>query len=285
MLLDMIIMMFTFFGFMFILPIPMLLEGMEPWDQFPWGIIGVIFFVCEIGIIRWRGAVSTYWKVVDFPSPGVKIGLTNMAGRIIAEYILPSPIKTMIRTKDSRFYRDNPDGGVNIGGHDGRQIDYEVAYCIAQDQAHLVEDLDAKGFYTLEDVKEWIINKMCALKNKAGHFILAHQDDSALIPQEIDIQNNKIHRMIFDKIADKFFIKAHGRVYTLKHYHRFQEKQAPPVVIGTIVHYIKALAYMRAVRIKKNVGGGGKALGWLILALIIIAVIVLFLFGTGILAI
>lgn len=277
MLLDLIILVFTWMGIMFNL-IPMFID--DPiFKLLPFNLIGIIFFVCAIGIVRWRGSNTTAWLLMDFPSTNSeeKLAITCDGPKIYLQKLQKS-IATFLKNKKDWYYRDGPDAPMTFGGHDTRLVDSETAYCINPEKALFVNKLE-QDFYDYGQVKDVVKKEMQSMKNKQGTFLLTGEN-SALDIDEIDIEENTAHKDLFEHILDHYFINVHGRTFTLKNYHRFQDKQAAPYQIGSVVHYIKALSAMRAAGVKKAMGNWSK---WIIIiAVIAIIVIVMMLLATGV---
>lgn len=242
----------------------------------PWGALGIIFLIVDVALIRWRGKTTTGWNLLEMPSLNQKLGIVTTGPSIRFIKLYPS-IATYLKTKNDEYYRDIPDGAHSFGGHDARLIDSETAYCTNPMKARLVNELEQE-FYDYQEMKDGIRQYMANLKDKDGSYLLSGEA-APLSITDIDIENNKGHKELFEALADEFFIKVHGRVYTLKNYARFQDKQAAPYQIGSIIHYVKALAAMRAAGVKKGMGGMGKYILIIIAVIIIIAVLGLVLTG------
>ena len=247
----------------------------------PWGLIGGIFFICAIAVVRWRGHVSTGWKAIDFPTMGQKLGISLHGAGGMFETLFPS-IAGFLKAGDTgRYYKDDPDGSYGgFAGHDLRLIDREVAYCTNPEKALLCGSLSKDGFYDWETVEDAVKKKMVTLKNNDGVYVLTGTQEPPNI-LDVDIHKNQAHKELFAYLCDDYFIKVHGRVYSLKNYHRFQEKQAAPIQVGIIIYYAKALAAMRAARVKNGMGSGAiyKLIG--IIAIIIMILVFVFLVATG----
>lgn len=275
MLLDLIIFVFTWMGIMMNV-FPLFLP--KEFNFLPWGWIGIVFFVCAIGIVRWRGGTTTLWLAMDFPSANSdsKLGVTCEGQKIYLQKLNKS-VANFLKNKKDWYYRDEENTSHSIGGHDARLIDSETAYCLTTDNALLVNKM-ANDFYDYEDMRDTVKKEMQRLKNSAGKFLLSNADIPIPI-EDIDVVDNKVHKELFEHLLEQYFIKVHGRTFTLKNYHRFQDKQAAPYQIGSVIHYVKALSAMKAAGVKKAMGGWGK---WLIIiAVVVIIVLVLGLVATG----
>jgi len=248
--------------------------------QLPWGMVGAMMLILCIGLIRWRGKVSTAWYALDFPTPGQKVGVSLQGASMMFERLFPS-IAGFLNAggNTGRYYKDDPDGSYGgFGGHDVRLIDREVAYCASPDKALLIESLSKDGFYDWESIEDAVKTKMVNLKQNGAYLLTGNQEPPNIL--DIDIRHNQAHKELFEYLTNEYFIKVHGRTYSLKNYHRFQEKQAAPIQVGIIIYYAKALAAMRAAKIKTGIGSGiWKLVG--IAVLIIVIIVVLLLFATG----
>lgn len=246
----------------------------------PWGLIGGIFFICAIAIVRWRGHVSTGWKAIDFPTIGEKLGVSLHGAGSMFETLHPSIAGFLKAGNTGRYYKDDPDGSYGgFAGHDVRLIDREVAYCTNPEKAILVDNLSHDGFYDWETIEDAIKKKMVTLSQNNVYVLTGTTAPPNVL--DIDIHKNQAHKELFDYLIDDYFIKVHGRTYSLKHYHRFQEKQAAPIQVGIIIYYAKALAAMRAARVKTGMGSGAifKLLG--VVALIVMILVAVYLVATG----
>lgn len=275
MLLDLIIAVFLWVGIMmntFSLFLP------KEWNFLPWNWVGVVFFCCAIGLVRWRGATTTLWLGMDFPTANAddKIGVTFEGSRMYLQRVQKS-VANFLKNKKDWYYRDGANMSYSVGGHDARLLDSETAYCTNIDNVVLVNKLE-NDFYDYSQMKDVVKKEMQQLKNKQGNFLLTGTANP--IPYEdIDVDSNKMHKELFEHLIDQYFVKVHGRAFSLKNYHRFQEKQAAPYQIGAVIHYVKALTAMKAAGVKKSMGGWGK---WLIIiAVVIIIVLVMGLVMTG----
>lgn len=251
------------------------------WSELPWALVGAIFFLCAIGLVRWRGAVSTAWKAVDFGTPGQKLGIDLHGAGCRFETLFPSIAGFLKAGNTGRYYKDDPDGSYGgFGGHEVRLIDREVAYCTNPEKALLTESLHKDGFYDWETVEDAVKKKMVTLKTDDRRYVLNGETDVPPNILDIDIKNNLAHKELFEYLCNDYFIKVHGRTFSLKHYHRFQERQAAPIQVGIIIYYAKALAAMRAAKVKAGMGGA-----WLKLIAVFAAIILLlafvFLMATG----
>ncbi len=276
MLLDVIILVFSWMGVMFSVAMPFITQGTD-YDFLPWPIIGVIFFLCAIGIIRWRGSTTTGWLLLDFPSLTDKLGVTTAGPRIYLQKLFPSVAEYMKNKKDW-YYKDNTEGAYTFGGHDSRLVDSEVGYCADIAKARFVNQME-QDFYDYEQMIDIAKKEMAGMKNEQGIFLLTGTKNP--IPLEnIDIEKNRFHKEVFEMIVDEYFIKVHGKTFTLKAFKRFQDKQAAPYQIGSIIHYIKALAAMRAANVKKGMGHVGLYIAVIVVIVVILAVLALVMTGT-----
>lgn len=275
MLLDIVVFVFAWMGILFSVAMPFITTGTD-FDFLPWPILGVIFFMSAIGIIRWRGHSTTAWLALDFPSPNEKIGLTTEGPRIYLQKLFPS-IAEFMKNKKDWYYKENTEGAYTFGGHDTRLIDGEVAYCVDTSKAHLVNKMEG-DFYDYEQMSDVIKKEMSLLKNDKGIFLLTGLDDPIDLTK-VDIENNKFHKEVFELLCDKYFIQTHGKTFSLKAFKRFQDKQAAPYQIGSIVHYVKALTAMRAAGVRKGMGGMGKIILIVLVVVIILALLALLLTG------
>jgi hypothetical protein len=251
------------------------------WGELPWGLVGGIFFLCAIGLVRWRGAVSTAWKAVEFGTPGTKLGIDLHGAGCRFETLFPSIAGFLRAGKTGRYYKDDPDGSYGgFGGHEVRLIDREVAYCTNPEKALMAESLSKDGFYDWETVEDAVKKKMVSLKTDDGRYVLNGSTTDPPNILNVDIKGNPAHKELFEFLCNDYFIKVHGRTFSLKHYHRFQERQAAPIQVGIIIYYAKALAAMRAAKVKVGMGGA-----WLkliaVFAAIFLILIFVFMMATG----
>lgn len=277
MLLDVIIIVFTWMGVVLNI-FPMFTKG-TPFDFLPFNWLGVVFFVCALGLIRWRGQSTTAWKILDFPVQGQKLGVLTR-GAAIRFITLYTSIAGFLKTKDDKYYKDDPDGAYGVGGHDARLIDSDVSHVANTTRARMVHGL-SKKYHDYEELKNDIRRKMIDLKTEDGKNIYILTGTVKQLPlDQVDIESNKAHKELFEFIMETYFeMKVHGQVYTLKNYHRFQDKQAAPYQIGSVIHYIKAKTAMEAARVKKSMGDTWKYIA--ILGLVIVAIIAIVLVLTG----
>lgn len=276
MLLDLIIMVFSWMGIMFGVAMPFITKGTQ-FDFLPWPILGVIFFICAIGIVRWRGSTTTGWLLLDFPSLNSKLGVTTQGPRIFMQRLFPSVAEYM-RNKQDWYYKENTDGAYSFGGHDTRLIDGEVGYCADTAKARFINQME-NDFYDYEQMIDVAKKEMIMMKNDAGMYLLTGNNNPIPI-EDIDIIKNKFHKEIFEIIVDNYFIKVHGKLFSLKAFKRFQDKQAAPYQIGSIIHYVKALAAMRAAGVKKGISHLGTYIIIIVVVVIIMAVLALVMTGT-----
>lgn len=220
----------------------------------PWGLLGGLMFICALALIRWRGKVSTAWKALDFPTVGQKLGISTHGAGVMFETLLPSIAGFLKAGNTGRYYKDDPDGSYGgFAGHEVRIIDREVAYCTNPEKALLIDNLNKDGFYDWSSVEEAVKKKMVTLKENGKYLLTGTKEPFNFL--DIDIKHNQAHKELFEYLINEYFIKVHGRTYSLKHYHRFQEKQAAPIQVGIIIYYAKALAAMRASKVKRGMGG------------------------------
>lgn len=276
MLLDLILMVFSWMGIMFSIAMPFITKG-TPFDFLPWPIIGVIFFLCAIGIVRWRGSTTTGWLLLDFPSLDSKLGVITRGPRIVLEKLFPSVAEYM-KNKHDWYYKENTDGAYSFGGHDTRLIDGEVGYCADTAKARFVNQME-QDFYDYEQMVDVAKKEMATMKNEKGIYLLTGSKEAIRL-EDIDIEHNKFHKEVFELLIDNYFIKVHGKVFSLKAFKRFQDKQAAPYQIGSIIHYIKALAAMKAAGVKKGMGHMGLYIAVIVVVVIILAFLALVMTGT-----
>jgi hypothetical protein len=277
MILDLILLVFSWFGAMFV-ALDFLFKDTE-FGFLPWGFIGVVFFVCGFVIVRWRGATTTAWHVLDFPKMNQKLGIMTTGPSIRLKPLLPS-LGNWMKTKNDEYYQDTADGAYNFGGHDTRLIDSEVSYTTDPEKARFVNVMEDE-FYDYEDMKDAVKSHMVQLRTKDGRYVLSADEEGTepLLVTDLDIDRVKAHHDLFEALVDQYFIKCHGHVYTLKHYKRFQDRQAAPYQIASVIHYIKANAAMRAAKVKKDMGGVGKYL--IIVIIIVVLLLAAFMVMTG----
>jgi hypothetical protein len=276
MLLDMVVMVFSWMGIAFSVVMPYITKGTQ-FDFLPWPILGVIFFMCAIGIIRWRGSTTTGWLLLDFPSLNEKLGITLEGPRIYLQKLFPSVAEYWKNRKDW-YYKENTDGAYGFGGHDSRLIDSEVGYCVDATKARLT-NLMEQDFYDYEQMIDVAKKEMSGMKNKEGTYLLTNTDKPLRI-EDIDIDKNKFHKEVFEVLVDNYFVKVRGRLFSLKAFKRFQDKQAAPYQIGSIIHYVKALTAMRAAGVKKGMGHLGTYIAIIVVVIIVLIVLALIMTGT-----
>jgi hypothetical protein len=276
MLLDMIVMVFSWMGIVFSVVMPIITKGTQ-FDFLPWPILGVIFFMCGIGIVRWRGSTTTGWMLLDFPSLNEKLGITLEGPRIYLQKLFPS-VAEYWKNKKDWYYKENTDGAYGFGGHDSRLIDSEVGYCVDATKARLA-NLMEQDFYDYEQMIDVAKKEMASMKNEKGIYILTNSDKPLRI-EDIDIDKNKFHKEVFEVLVDNYFIKVRGKLFSLKAFKRFQDKQAAPYQIGSIIHYVKALTAMRAAGVKKGMGHLGTYIAIIVVIIIVVVVLALVMTGT-----
>lgn len=242
--------------------------GSKMFSVLPFNWLPIVFLIGALMIIRYRGHVTTWWNMIDFPNPKEKRGIVGEGSNIYSMKLYPS-IEGYLKTKDDAYFKDTKDGYFS-GGHDTRLIDPMVAHTVNPERAIMSEALDKDGFVNYDEVKGRLIAQMCFLKEKNnGNNYLLTGSEKPESPANIDIVNNPGHKAVFEALANEHLIKVNGRCYTLKQYHKFQEKTASPSQIGSIVHYIKAVTAMRAAKVRKGMGLNFKVLFIIILIVMI----------------
>jgi len=276
MLLDVILFAFTWVGVLFTVGMPYITKG-TMFDFLPWPLLGLVFFLAAILIVRYRGHSTTGWLLLDFPSPNEKLGVTMNGPRIIIQKLFPS-VAEYLKNKKDWYYRENSEGAYSFGGHDARLIDSEVGYCADTTKARMVNQME-QDFYDYEQMVDVVKKEMMAIKNEKGIYLLTGKAN-AIQETDIDIEKNTFHKEVFETMVDNYFIKVHGRMFTLKAFKRFQDKQAAPYQIGSIIHYVKALTAMRAAGVKKGMGNMKGLIIIIVIVVIILAFLALVMTGT-----
>ena len=227
----------------------------------PWNWLGICIACIPYILIIYRGKVAgQVWKILDFPAPGQHLGLMDEGNSIYVENVVKS-IAGYLKTKKDRYFKDDPDGSVNFGGHSVKHINVEVSHCYNPREPILINKWERDGFYSWGEMIDLIKEQMVNLKTKNNEgedtklYVLSNSE-RPLYLKDVDIENNKGHKKIFEYLADKNFVRVNGRVFSTKNMHRFQEKQAAPIQIGNIIHYVKAFTAMRAARVRKETGMG-----------------------------
>lgn len=255
------------------------LNNIELLAAIPWEFAPIPLFVAPIIIIMYRGFTTSWWCMIDFPSANEKRGILQDGNNLRAVKLYRS-IETYLKTKEDEYYKDTKDGAYTSGGHDTRLIVGEVAHTPNPEKALLCEKFERDGYYTYDEVKAAIIKQMAFLKDKDGTYYLTGSRNLPN-PLEIDIVKNKAHKALFDALAEAYFITTSGRAYSLKSYHRFQEKTASPYQIGSIVHYVKSSAAIRAAKIRKKMPGALKYVVIIVIIIILILLGMMILLGGG----
>jgi len=276
MLLDMIILVFYWMGIVFSVVMPYITKG-TMFDILPWPILGIVFFVCAIFIVRWRGSTTTGWYLLDFPSLNEKLGITLQGPRIFIQKLFPS-VAEYYKNKDDWYYKENTEGAYSFGGHDSRLIDSETGYCVDATKARFVNQME-NDFYDYEQMIDVAKKEMAGMKNKEGTYLLTNTEKPLRI-EDIDIDKNKFHKEVFEVLVDNYFVKVRGKMFSLKAFKRFQDKQAAPYQIGSIIHYVKALTAMRAAGVKKGMGHLGMYIAIIVVVIIVLVVLALVVTGT-----
>jgi hypothetical protein len=276
MLLDMLLLVFSWMGIAFSVVMPFITKGTD-FDFLPWPIIGVIFFMCGIAIVRWRGSTTTGWILLDFPSLNEKVGVTLQGPRIYLQKLFPS-VAEYYKNRQDWYYKENTEGAYSFGGHDSRLIDSETGYCVDATKARFVNQME-NDFYDYEQMIDVAKKEMASMKNKEGTYLLTSSDKPIRI-EDIDIEKNKFHKEVFEVLVDNYFVKVRGKMFSLKAFKRFQDKQAAPYQIGSIIHYVKALTAMRAAGVKKSMGHLGTYIAIIVVVIIVLVVLALVMTGT-----
>jgi hypothetical protein len=265
MILDIVMFVMIWMGVMFNF-LQYILSAYPEWNFLPWNLVGMMFFVSGYILIRWRGATTTGWLLLDFPSPssGEKIGITCQGPSIRLQKIYRS-VATYLKTRKDEYYRDLPEGAYGFGGHDARLLDSEVAYVANPTKVRFINAVE-QDYYDYEQVKDVAKKEMVNLKYKNSDKYILTNKTSPLQTEQIDLEHNQRHKDLFEMVLGEYFTKINGVAFSLKNYHRFQEKQAAPIQIGSVIHYVKALSAMRAAKVKSGMGNWGK---WIIIAAII----------------
>lgn len=250
----------------------------------PWGILGWMIACIPYAVVYYRGKMGgNIWEILDFPTPGQVKGLVDHGSSI---YIMPiySSIAGYFKNRFNRYYRDDPNGAANFGGHAIRHINDEVSAVYTPAQVVLSNKFERDGYYNWDEIVEGIKEHMQGLKNKSGNYVLTGKSDETLPIDSIDIFNNDNHKDLFEMLANKYFVKVNGQVYSAKNYNRYQQTQATPTVIGTFINFIKADAAIDALKIKKQMGiMSGKALVFVAIFVgLLLFIIVGLLFGMGV---
>lgn len=239
----------------------------------PWGILGVCIASIGYVVVYYRGKMGgNIWEILDFPTPGQTKGLVDRGGAIFVMPIYRS-ICGYFKNRFNRYYRDDPNGAANFGGHSIRHINEEVSAVYTPSQVLLSNKFEHDGKYNWDEIVEGIKLKMQDLKTDDGKYVLTGRSDITLGVNDIDIRNKDSHKKLFESLANEYFVKVGGEVYSAKNYHRYQQTQATPTVIGTFINFIKADAAIDALKIKKQMGMmSGKGL------LLVVAFVALLLF-------
>lgn len=245
-------------------------------DGLPWSWIAIFMIIMPIILIRYRGYASKWWCMLDFPNAREKRGIVA-DGNLLYPEPLYNSIESYLKTKDDKYYKDTGEGYFS-GGHDTRLIEKYTAHTATPERAIFTKKLGDEGFFNYDEVKDAVIKDMIFLKD--GDKYLLTGTDIPPNPMDIDIKNNMAHNQLFEELADKYYIKTAGQTYSLKQYKQFQERKASPDQVGSIIHYVKAMAAMRAAKVKKGMGGTWK-IALIAILLILGGLVILYLFSSG----
>lgn len=244
----------------------------------PFDWIAFLFPILALMVVRYRGHVSTYWKGLDFPTPGTKLGHMVAGTRLYLETLFPS-IENYLKTKNDEYYKDIHDGSYNAGGHDARLIDVNVAHTGTPERAQLTAKAKEDGFSNYDEIVDFVKKEMMFLKHENGTYVLTGTTDIIPISQ-IDIKNNIAHKKLFEDLSQGYFIKnVRGEAFTFKHYNQFQDKLATPTQIGSIIHYIKASYALKAAKVRRKTPGGMWKIALIVVGILIVVFIILALTG------
>ena len=244
----------------------------------PFDVISYMFPIVAILLIRYRGFVSTYWKGLDFPTPGTYLGHMTAGSRLYLETLYPS-IENYLKTKKDEYYKDIHDGTYNAGGHNARLIDVNTAHTGTPERAQLTSKAKKEGFSNYEEVVNFIKKEMMFLKDDQGHFLLTGSENMLPLSQ-IDIKKNLAHKKLFEDLSEGYYINnVRGESYSFKHYNQFQDKLATPTQIGSIIHYVKSSSALKAAKVRSKTPGGLWKIALVGAAILFIVFLVLMLTG------
>lgn len=280
MILGMLILGLYFTGIMALL-IPYIIPK---FDFLPWEFLGIALAGIPYIVVYYRGKMGgNVWEILDFPTPGQTKGVVDKGGSI---YVMPiyQSICGYFKNRFNRYYRDDPNAAANFGGHSVRHINEDVSACYTPSQVLLSNKFEHDGTYTWGEIVDGIKEHMQALKTEFDNYVLTGKADEQLAIDDIDIYSNDAHKELFESLANEYFVMVNGEAYSAKNYHRYQQTQATPTVIGTFINFIKADAAIDALKIKKQVGmlGGKAALMIIIFVGLLIFIVVGLLFGLGV---
>ena len=288
MILDLIVMLCIWFGFMFQI-IPMLIpRGDAVFDalhMLPWGFIGVIWLVVGLGIVVWRGKKSKYWMFLDFPVPGTVIDLHVDKVHVIPTRLYKSRIEDLLKTKGGeKYYRDHARAPLFSAGHEVRVSKDGVNHLLDVDDVILTQQLNDMGVTNMDEMDVMIRKQMVMMKETDSE---EKETDKYLLTgtttpvERLDVENNAFHRQVYDNLAKRYsFVLADGGTVSFYQYNNFQKSLGSSTDMASAIDFVRSDEAAKATKIKRGMGTGTWKIV-VILGVIILVVVVLAFLLTG----
>lgn len=256
-------------------------------DFLPWGFISIIWLVVGIGIIRYRGAASKYWMMLDFPERGTVIDLHVDKINMYPLRLWKSQIEGLLHTRDKeRYYRDRKGRSTLFsGGHEIRITKDGVNHTLDLRDVYLTQKLDEMGITSIEEADNRVFDIMLNFKEigedgkENENYVLTGTTEPALA---IDVEHNMFHKRLFDELSKRYsVIFADGETYDLSKYNEFQRDLARSDDMASAIHYVKSSEAAKATHIKKKMGVKSSTILIIVIVVIAIAVVGILLLSGG----
>ena len=278
------------FGFMFQL-IPMFIPRggaiFEALHVLPWGFIGVIWLVVGLGIVVYRGKKTGYWIFLDFPVPGTVNDLHIDKLNMHPIRLFKSRIEGLLKNKDgSKYFKDPPKASLFSAGHEARISKDGIIQTLNVDYVLLTQELDEKGIHTAQQMKDEIKRQMIQLKQEdekgeeTDKYLLTGKTEPLPIAK-LDIENNPLHKQVFDEISKQAKIVVDGTTVSFYHYNNFQKALGSSVDMASAIDYVRSDEAAKAAKIRKNISGGGWKLILVVVAIVIVIFVLVLIFSGG----
>lgn len=282
MILDIIIMLSIWMDILFMF-VPLLLNsvGLNDYNFLPWSAIGSVWLIIAIIIIRYRGAASKYWKLIDMPISGQIIDFYINKINVTPDVLYVTPIENLLKRKNgSKYYRDRKNKTAYFsGGHQIRFTKDGINHTLDINDVIFTDVMGEKGFKNIEELQDSIIEKMMLLKDKDKKYVLTGTDKPI---DSVDIEKNTLHKALYNEYCKAYVLQlSDGETVSFYTYNEYQKALGTSTDMASTIDYISAREALRAAKIKKKAQGSW--LMWVIIfgAIVALVVIVIYLAQSG----
>lgn len=289
MILDLIVMISIWFGFMFQI-IPVLIpRGNVIFDALhilPWSFLGVIWLVVGLGIVVYRGKKTKYWMFLDFPTPGSVIDLHVDKIHVIPTRLFKSRIEGLLKTKGgTKYYRDHVKAPLFSAGHEVRVSKDGINHLLDVNDVILTQQLNDMGVTNMNEMdvmirKQMIMMKETDTKDKETNKYLLTGTEKPV--ESLDVENNPFHRQVYDNLAKRYsIVLADGSTVSFYQYNNFQESLASSTDMASAIDFVRSDEAAKATKIKRGMGTGTWKIVAIVGVIILVVLVLAFLFTGG----